>query len=211
MSLYHFIELGTAYLLAAMMPGPSIALIIKNALVHSRISSIKASLGTVLGTALQCGLVLITLAFIESNSIFFEILKILCSTYLIYLGIKILFVKKIEKFRLNKQSTNLSSFTKQNHFLEALLVEFLNPLAFTFFISIISIFVSQQVPWEVKFICWLEIVSLSFIWFFTVSWIVSSERIAFYTRGFNRILENLAGCVFILFGSKMFMYGSWLA
>lgn len=208
MSLYHFIELGIAYLLAAMMPGPSIALIIKNALIHSRVSSIKASLGTVLGVALQSGLVLITLALIENNSILFKFLKILCSTYLIYLGIKILSAKKIEKLELNKQLITLSSPSKQNHFLEALLVEFLNPLAFTFFISIMSIFVNQQGTWGVKFVCWLEIISLSFIWFFTVSWIVSCERITFYTRSFNRILETSAGCVFILFGSKILMYGS---
>ena len=36
MSTYYFIELGMAYLLAAMMPGPSIALIIKNGILYSR-------------------------------------------------------------------------------------------------------------------------------------------------------------------------------
>ena len=41
----HFIELGIAYLLAAMMPGPSIALIIRNGIVHSRMASVKAALG----------------------------------------------------------------------------------------------------------------------------------------------------------------------
>ena len=66
MSIYNFIELGIAYLLAAMMPGPSIALIIRNALINSRLSSIQAALGTILGTALQFGLVLIILVFIEN-------------------------------------------------------------------------------------------------------------------------------------------------
>lgn len=206
MSVYNFVELGIAYLLAAMMPGPSITLIIRNALVRSRISSIKASLGTILGAALQSGLVLITLTFIENNSILFKTLKILCSTYLIYLGIKILFAEKVQKLKSNKQSINLSLTSKQNYFLEALLVEFLNPLAFTFFISIMSVFVDQHGSLGVKIICWLDIVSISFIWFLTVSWIASSEKVTFYTKNFNRILETSAGCIFILFGSKMFIY-----
>lgn len=206
MSIYHFTELGIAYLLAAMMPGPSVALIIRNALVHSRRSSIKASLGTILGTALQSGLVLITLAFVESNSILFKTLKILCSTYLIYLGGKILLAVKLESLKSNKQPTNLPLASKQNYFLEALLVEFLNPLAFTFFISIMSVFVDQQGSFAISLLCWLEIISLSFIWFFTVSFVISSEKVTFYTRSFNKILETSAGCIFILFGSKMFIY-----
>ena len=40
----HFIELGMAYLLAAMMPGPSVTLIIKNGILYSRAASIQACL-----------------------------------------------------------------------------------------------------------------------------------------------------------------------
>lgn len=203
MSIYNFLELGIAYLLAAMMPGPSLALIIKNALVNSRMASIKASLGTIVGTALQSASILISLNFIENNSIFFKILQVLCSAYLIYLGTKILFAKKLVS---KKASQQLIIINKENYFLEALLIEFLNPLAFAFFISIMSIFVNQQESWETKLICWLEIVSLSFIWFFLVSWIISLEKVTFYTKNFNKILETSAGCVFILFGIKMFIY-----
>ncbi|MBN8523516.1 MAG: LysE family translocator [Rickettsiales bacterium] len=203
MSIYNFLELGITYLLAAMMPGPSLALIIKNALVNSRMASIKASLGTIVGTALQSASILISLNFIENNSIFFKILQVLCSAYLIYLGTKILFAKKLVS---KKASQQLIIINKENYFLEALLIEFLNPLAFAFFISIMSIFVNQQESWEIKLICWLEIVSLSFIWFFLVSWIISLEKVTFYTKNFNKILETSAGCVFILFGIKMFIY-----
>ncbi|MBU6184116.1 MAG: LysE family transporter [Rickettsiales bacterium] len=92
---------------------------------------------------------------------------------------------------------------KQNYFLEALFVEFLNPLAFTFFISIITLFVDQLELFRVKFICCLEIVSLSSVWFIIVSLVISSEKITFYTRNFNRVLEVSAGCIFILFSSKI--------
>ncbi|NDA89921.1 MAG: LysE family translocator [Alphaproteobacteria bacterium] len=206
MSIYNFIELGIAYLLAAMMPGPSIALIIRNALINSRLSSIQAALGTILGTALQFGLVLIILVFIENNLALFKTLKILCSIYLIYLGIRMLFTKQKEKLSLDEQKPKKSCLSnKHNYFLEALFVEFLNPLAFSFFISIITVFVDNLESFRVKFICWLEIVSLSSVWFVTVSLVISSEKITFYTRNFNRVLEISAGCIFILFGSKILL------
>lgn len=206
MSIHHFIELGMAYLLAAMLPGPSITLIIRNALVYSRQSSIKAALGTIVGTVLQSGLVLITLALIDKDSAFFKILKMLCSIYLIYLGGKILSAKKLEKLQLDKGSKNLPLAGNQNYFLEALLIEFLNPLAFTFFISIISLFVDQQGSFIIRLLCWLEVVGLSFIWFLTVSFVASSKKITLYARNFNRWLELLAGCLFIFFGSKMLIF-----
>ena len=66
----HFIELGMAYLLAAMMPGPSVTLIIKNGILYSRAASIQACLGTIIGTALQSGVILVGLIFVDTNSIF---------------------------------------------------------------------------------------------------------------------------------------------
>lgn len=199
---YSLIELGTAYLLAAMMPGPSIALIIKNGILYSRLASIKASFGTVIGTALQTGAVLIGLTFIDNDSNFLKIIKILCSFFLIYLGLKALLSKKVKNLRSNSTSLN-DNMNRWNYFFEGFLVEFLNPLAFTFCISIMSITVNAQEYWGIKFIYWLEIVALSFIWFFTVAFVISSKKITSYTHKFNKTLEIIAGCVFILFGGKM--------
>ena len=64
----HFIELGIAYLLAAMIPGPSLALIIKNGILNSRLPSIQACMGTIVGTAVQSGFIIIGLIFIDNNS-----------------------------------------------------------------------------------------------------------------------------------------------
>lgn len=111
-----------------------------------------------------------------------------------------------KKLSLDEQKPKKSCLSNnQNYLLEALFVEFLNPLAFTFFISIITVFVDQIESFRVKFICWLEIVILSSVWFVTVSLVISSKKITFYTRNFNRVLEVSAGCIFILFGSKILL------
>ena len=202
----HFIEFGMAYLLAAMMPGPSITLIIKNGILNSRSASIQACLGTVVGTALQSGIIIIGLIFIDNNSIFLKIIKILCSIYLIYLGLKALLSNKSPILSTDTVDSSIMNTKHWGYFIDGFLVEFLNPLAFTFFISIMAIMISPQESWNTKFIYWIEIIILASIWFFTVAFTLSSERITFYTKRFNKALEGFAGITFILFGSKMFMH-----
>ena len=90
------------------------------------------------------------------------------------------------------------------YFFEGFLVEFLNPLAFTFFVSIMTIIINPQETWNIKIVYWIEIIILGSIWFFTVALVLSSEKITFYTKKFSKLLEILAGITFILFGSKMF-------
>ena len=198
----NFIELGMAYLLAAMIPGPSIALIVKNGILNSRSSSIQACIGTIVGTAIQSGTIIVGLIFIDNNSSFFKIIKILCSIYLIYLGFKTLLSKK----PLIPRSTNSSTINVKywGYFFEGFLVEFLNPLAFTFFISIMTIIIGPQDSWHIKIAYWIEIIILCSIWFLTVALVLSSEKITLYTKKFSKLLEILAGVIFILFGSKMF-------
>jgi len=198
----HFIELGIAYLLAAMIPGPSLALIIKNGILNSRLSSIQTCMGTIVGTALQSGFIIIGLVFIDNNSTFFKTIKILCSIYLIYLGFKTLLSNN--SLILSSTNSNTIKIKHWGYFFEGFLVEFLNPLAFTFFISIMTIIISPQEPWYAKITYWFEIIILGSMWFFTVALVLSSEKITFYTKRFSILLEIIAGVIFILFGSKMF-------
>jgi threonine/homoserine/homoserine lactone efflux protein len=193
------------YLLAAMMPGHSITLIIKNGILYSRLASIKSCLGTMLGTALQSGIILLGLTIIDSNSAFLKTIKILGSFYLMYLGLKILLLKESKLTESNSIFLNIdsNSIKQWGYFFEGFLVEFLNPLAFTFFVSIMTVIIKPQEFWGIKLLYWFEIVTLGFLWFFTVAFFLSSEKITFYTRKFNKILEITAGCAFILFGSQL--------
>jgi threonine/homoserine/homoserine lactone efflux protein len=206
MTTYYFIELGITYLLAIMMPGPSIALIIKNAMLYSRLASVKICFGIMAGIALQSGAVLVGLAFVDNDSNFLKIIKILCSLLLIYLGLKILLTKKAKILESDLTLQNTINIKQWGHFFEGFLVEFLNPLAFTFFVSIMTIIISPQEFWGTKIAYWIEIIVLGSIWFLTVAFILSSERITFYTRRFNKILEIIAGSIFIVFGGRMFIY-----
>jgi threonine efflux protein len=201
----HFIELGIAYLLAVMMPGPSIALIIRNGIVNSRMASVKAALGIIIANLLQSGVVLAGFTFLDSNALFLKTIKMLCSLFLIYLGLKILFARKTEKSESIKTNISSRNTKRWGYFWEGFLIDFLNPLAFTFFISIMTVIISPQESWLIKVGYWIEIILISIIWFLGAALVLSSERINLYTKKFHKILEIIAGAAFIFFGVKMFI------
>jgi threonine/homoserine/homoserine lactone efflux protein len=68
----------------------------------------------------------------------------------------------------NETLSDIINVKHWGYFFEGFLVEFLNPLAFTFFISIMTIIISPQEFWGTKIAYWVEIIVLGSIWFLTV-------------------------------------------
>ncbi|MHB9147064.1 MAG: LysE family translocator [Candidatus Amoebophilus sp.] len=200
------LELGISYIIAAMIPGPSMALVIRNGILHSRLASLQAAFGIVVGTALQSGIILIGLNFISDYPMVIRGMKMVCACYLIYLGLKSIFSSKIETKTslIPVLGSNQVNKKKQNYFTEGLLVEILNPLAFTFFISILAINYNPQQTSSIKIMYWLELILLAFLWFIMLSFVSSSKAITTYTKKYNRILDVVAGILFIFFGIQQF-------
>ncbi|RTK93838.1 MAG: hypothetical protein EKK61_00305 [Rickettsiales bacterium] len=223
---YHFLEIGITYLLGIAMPGPSITLIIKNGLIYSKKSAIYSCLGVMLGIGLQSGIVLTGLT-IFSDTYLINILKFLSSFYLIYLSIKIFFKYKknlycnnfivtifnnlvriykkkifLPKTYIIKESYILK-IIKYSNFMEGLLLELLNPLALSFFISVLSIMTNYEEFWYIKFLYWLEILIIGLLWFCGVAIFSSSMK-----KTSNNFLsciqpiETVAGIIFLFFGLR---------
>ena len=241
---YSFLEIAIAYVFGITMPGPTIALVVKNALICSRKTAIISCLGIMIGIGLQSGVVLTGLILFEAYPLFIKILKLLSSLYLIYLGLKIFFnpTWKLEVKSLAfyyKISQNLlqkllpiyltleriflysmgsackifiikkfsHSFTKHSlysYFIEGLLLELLNPLAFSFFVSIMSIMIDSKDSWNIKFLYWLEIVIIGLLWFCGVAIFCSSKIVNKHLKYAGQSVKILTGVVFLFFGIKLF-------
>ena len=201
---YHFFELGIAYISGIMLPGPSITLLLRNALVYSRSSSMFCALGIMVGIAIQSGLVLLGFTFINHEGLFFKTLKIICPLFLIYLGIAsgYSFLKDMgKKEKLITSETQDSG--KYVAFLEGFLIEIFNPLALTFFISISTSIVKLSSPTYIKFGYWLEIITLGPIWFFGISFLASSPQAIIKVKRFSYLLSGVASLIFLFIGTKM--------
>lgn len=187
-----------------MLPGPSITLLLRNALVYSRSASMFSALGIMVGIAIQSGLVLLGFTFINHEGLFFQALKIICPLFLIYLGIAsgYSFLKDMgKKEKLITAKTQNSG--KYVGFLEGLLIELFNPLALTFFVSISTSIVKLSSPTYIKFGYWAEIIILGSIWFFGVSFLASSPQVIMKVKRFSYLLSGIASIIFLFIGTKM--------
>jgi threonine/homoserine/homoserine lactone efflux protein len=194
-----FITIGITYLVAIISPGPSASIILKNSLIYGRYYALLTSLGVVVGIAVQSGISLIGLSSLLSDNVLL-FLKFAGALYLIILGIKVFLQKEScsEEFNFNekliKDKKNIICFK------EGFVVEFLNPIAFTFFISLSTYIIDKNSIAYLIF--WLELIILGGIWFFSFSLLSSIKILKSRTQKNKKILSVISGIIFIYMGGK---------
>ena len=89
MSLVLFLQIFFVCLLGAMSPGPSMIIVINNAVFKNRIHGIYTSIGHGIGISIYAVFAVVGISFIiETNVFIFNSIKILSIIFLIYLGVK---------------------------------------------------------------------------------------------------------------------------
>lgn len=139
------IEIWVAFVLAAMVlliiPGPTIILVISQAIAHGRKAVSPLVVGVTLGDFTAMTLSLLGLgAILSSSAALFSVLKWIGAVYLIYLGIK-LWRSNPEKHEIRLSATRTS---EQSLFKSAYIVTALNPKSIAFFIAFLPQFISAQ-------------------------------------------------------------------
>lgn len=139
------IEIWAAFFLAAMVlviiPGPTIILVISQAIAHGRGSVLPLVVGVTLGDFTAMTLSLVGLgAVMASSAALFSVLKWIGAIYLLYLGIKLWRSHpEIHEIRLSATRTS-----NQSLFRSAFIVTALNPKSIAFFVAFLPQFVSAQ-------------------------------------------------------------------
>ena len=137
MTLITFGQVFIVCLLGAMSPGPSMAVVIHNAIFKGRYNGILTSIGHGLGIAIYATFAVLGLGLIiETNIIIFNSLKILSIIFLIFIGIKSILNK--EKLNLEKKDVKEKAIS----FLQGFSISILNPKILVWFIAIYSQFMS---------------------------------------------------------------------
>lgn len=139
------IEIWVAFFLASLVvliiPGPTIILVISQAVAHGRSAVIPLVVGVTLGDFTAMTLSLLGLgAILSSSAALFSVLKWIGAVYLIYLGIK-LWRSNPEKHKFRLPATRAS---KQSLFKSAFIVTALNPKSIAFFVAFLPQFISTQ-------------------------------------------------------------------
>ena len=108
MTLLTFAQVFSVCLLGAMSPGPSMAVVINNAIFKGRYNGILTSIGHGIGIAFYATLAVLGLGLIiKTNFFIFNSLKILSIVFLIFIGVKSI----LNKERLNLEKKDIKENT----------------------------------------------------------------------------------------------------
>jgi RhtB (resistance to homoserine/threonine) family protein len=197
-----FLTIGILQTFAVISPGPDFALIVKNTLSYSRKIGILSALGITSGILFHMIYCLLGFAVIIHQSlILFNIFKYLGAGYLIYIGIKELLNQKPhaeDNFYTEKYTiSGLSAFR------QGLLCNMLNPKAALFFLGLFTLVISPTTPFFHQAIYVLEILAITFIWFSSLTLLLTHPEIAGRIQRFQPIITKLMGILLIGFGATL--------
>ena len=139
MTFITFAQVFIVCLLGAMSPGPSMAVVINNAIFKGKYNGILTSIGHGIGITIYATFAVLGLGLIIKTNLFiFNSLKILSIIFLIFIGIKSILKK--EKLDVEKKDIKQNTVS----FLQGFSISILNPKIFIWFIAVYSQFMSTN-------------------------------------------------------------------
>ena len=195
MTLITFGQVFIVCLLGAMSPGPSMAVVIHNAIFKGRYNGILTSIGHGIGIAIYATFAVLGLGLIiETNIFLFNSLKILSIIFLIFIGMKSIFNK--EKLNLEKKDIKEKTIS----FLQGFSISILNPKILIWFIAIYSQFMStkNELIFNIYLVSIAGIVDAFWYIFLTLAVTTASALTFFQTK--ILLIKKIQGFLFVAIG-----------
>ena len=195
MTLITFAQIFTVCLLGAMSPGPSMAVVINNAIFKGRYNGILTAIGHGIGIAVYATFAVLGLGLIiETNIFVFNGLKILSIIFLILIGIKSILTK--EKISIEKKDIKENTIS----FLQGFSISILNPKILIWFIAIYSQFMSKDN--ELLFNIYLVSIAgiIDACWYMILSIVVSTASALNFFQKKLILFQKIQGFFFLTLG-----------
>ena len=195
MTLITFTQVFIVCLLGAMSPGPSMVVVINNAILKGRYNGILTSLGHGIGIVVYATFAVLGLGLIIKTNIFvFNGLRILSIIFLIFIGVKLIFNNK----KLDLEKKNIKENTVS--FLQGFSIAILNPKIFVWFIAIYSQFMSA----DNKLIFNVYLISIAGVidacWYIILTLVVTTvSALSFFQTKLN-LIQKIQGFFLIILG-----------
>ncbi len=195
MSLIIFLKIFTVCILGAISPGPSMVVVINNAIFKNRYHGILTSIGHGLGIGIYALFAVLGIAIIiQTNIFFFNTIKIISIIFLIYLGLKSITSKNKLEFDKKELRGGLMSF------FQGLSISLLNPKIFIWFVAIYSQFMSLEnnLIFNTYLVLTAGLVDAS--WYIILTFLVTSKATLEVVKRKSILLQKAVGSIFILIG-----------
>ncbi len=198
MSLLIFLKIFAVCLLGAMSPGPSMVVVINNAIFKNRLNGILTSIGHGFGIGIYALFAVLGIALIiKTNFFVFNVIKFLSIIFLVYLGIRLIIAN--DKLEFDNKDIK-SGFTS---FLQGLSISLLNPKIFIWFIAIYSQFMSVDNDMIFNTILILTASMVDTIWYVILTLLVTTNIALDFIKDKSVLLQKFVGSVFIIIGALM--------
>ena len=200
MSLIVFIQVFFVCLFGAMSPGPSMAVVINNAVFKNRYHGVLTSIGHGLGITIYAIFAVIGIGLIiNTNILIFNGMKIISIMFLIYLGFKAI----TNKEKVNFENKELSG--RATSFFQGLSIAILNPKILVWFVAIYSQFMSKSN--DFLFNTYLVLIAgvIDTCWYILLTIMATSDVALRYLKSKSDILQKLLGFIFIMIGMVLIL------
>ena len=198
MSLLIFLKIFAVCLLGAMSPGPSMVVVINNAIFKNRLNGILTSIGHGVGIGIYALFAVLGIALIiKTNLYVFNVIKFLSIIFLVYLGVNLIITN--DKLEFDGKNIN-SGFTS---FLQGLSISLLNPKIFIWFIAIYSQFMSVDNDMIFNTILILTASIIDAIWYVILTLLVTTNIALDFIKDKSVLLQKFVGSVFIIIGALL--------
>ncbi len=195
MSLLIFLKIFAVCLLGAMSPGPSMVVVINNAIFKNRLNGILTSIGHGVGIGIYALFAVLGIALIiKTNLYVFNVIKFLSIIFLVYLGINLMITN--DKLEFDGKDIN-SGFTS---FVQGLSISILNPKIFIWFVAIYSQFMSVDNDMIFNTILILTASIIDAIWYVILTLLVTTNIALDFIKDKSVLLQKFVGSVFIIIG-----------
>jgi len=197
-----------AVMLLNVTPGPDTAYIVGRSVAQGRGAGVVSALGISAGCVvhtLACAFGLTAL--LAASATAFTIVKFAGAIYLIYLGVRLLFVKPSpEEGKAEEATVRSGPKSLRQLFTQGFVTNVLNPKVVLFFVSFFPQFVAADSPNKVVTFLALGsvFVLMSTVWNTFVAWIAGSVTQRFSGRpAVKKWLDRVVGSAFVSLGLKL--------
>ena len=188
-----FLQIAFVCLLGAMSPGPSMMVVINNAVFKNKFNGILTAFGHGFGIGIYALFAVIGIGIvIETNIIVFNTLKTLSVIFLFYLGIQNILKRSQIKLKKNNIRFGVKSF------IQGFSISILNPKILIWFIAIYSQFMSlnNDIYFNLSLVLIASIVDA--LWYLLLVNIVTSKGILELLKNKSYLIQRIVGCLFIV-------------
>lgn len=196
-----FISIATIHLFAVMSPGPDFIIIVRQSISSGRRSALMTSLGIGIGILMHITLCIFGLGMIiKESDLLFKVIQIIGSLYLAYLGVISI---------ISKDSSNNSNYKDEFHFNEfqsfklGFLTNVLNPKATLFFLSLYTMIIANNTPFQFQILFGLWMSFATGLWFAFLSLILTNKSILTKIEFMSTKIQRITGVILIIFSIKL--------